>query len=278
MPAWSTGSTDLVASTTSLNPDASVPLYDSRAFLTMLDQLSANEFGIGFVYSVLTLLAQHYQLSDAVVVVGDESLGTQAFRLDRKNVGNDSTATVPGVFSAPDVVPDVVKDVVRSVCQLALSLHVARHGAAHDRLTNTANRRYFDSALRTAAVQSARYGWRFTLVLAEVNGYETIREQVGQSVSDNLLRTFGYALRQSVRSGDTAARIGDEEFGVILWNAERAEVSAFTDRLRALSVPGTDQIDFTIGTATSPRDSTDPIELHRIAAARLGEKKSAPPQ
>jgi diguanylate cyclase (GGDEF)-like protein len=268
----------LVSSTTSVNPDASVPLYDSRAFLTMLDQLSASEFGIGFVYSVLTLLAQHYQLSDAVVVIGDESLGTQAFRLDRKNVGGDSPATVPGVYSEPDVVPGVVKDVVRSVSQLALSLHVARHGAAHDRLTNTANRRYFDSALRTAAVQSARYGWRFTLVLAEVNGYEAISDQVGQSVSDNLLRTFGYALRQSVRSGDTAARIGDEAFGVILWNAERPEVSAFTDRLRALPVPGTDHIDFTIGTATSPRDSTDPIELYRIAAARLLEKKSARPQ
>jgi diguanylate cyclase (GGDEF)-like protein len=268
----------LVHSTTSVNPDASEPLYDSRAFLTMLDQLSASEFGIGFVYSVLALLAQHYRLSDVVVVVGDDALGTQAFRLNRQKVDGDSPATIPGVYPEPDVVPDVVKDVVRSVCQLALSLHVARHGAAHDRLTNTANQRYFDSALRTAAVQSARYGWRFTLVLAEVNGYEAIRAEVGQSVSDNLLRTFGLALRQSVRSGDTAARIGGEAFGVILWNAERPEVAAFTDRLRALPVPGTDQIDFTIGTATSPRDSTDPGELYRIAAARLGEKKSAHPQ
>ena len=71
----------------------------------------------------------------------------------------------PGVICVPDAVPEVVKDVVTSVCQLALSLHVARHGGAHDRLTNIANRRYFDTALRTAAMQSARYGWKFTLVL-----------------------------------------------------------------------------------------------------------------
>lgn len=262
-----------MSSTTSVNPDVAVPSSGSRDFLTKLDHLSASEFGIGFVYSVLELLAQHYQLSDAVVVVGDESLGTQAFRLDRRNVGGDSPATVPGVFPQPDVVPEVVKDVVHSVCQLALSLHVARHGAAHDRLTNIANRRYFDAALRIAAVQSARYGWRFTLVLADVNGYEAISEQVGPSVSDNLLRTFGSALRQSVRSGDTAARIGGDQFGVILWNAERAEVSAFTDRLRSLPEPGAEHIDFTIGTATSPRDSTDPGELYRIAAERLGERK-----
>jgi diguanylate cyclase (GGDEF)-like protein len=268
-------------STTADVPDLSGQQYDPWVFLTMLDQLSATEFGIGFVYSVLTLLAQQYGLSDAVVVLGDEALGTQAFRLDRRNVSGDSlgsVATIPGVFSEPDVVPLVVQDVVRSVCQLALSLHVARHSAAHDRLTNIANQRYFDSALRTAAVQSARYGWKFTLVLADVNGYEVMNDRVGLSISDDLLRTFAYALRQSVRSGDTAARIGGDEFGVILWNAERAEVSSFTDRLRTLQVPGADQIDFTIGTATSPRDSTDPDELYRIAAARLGENKGAIPR
>ena len=267
-----------MSSTTSVNPDVGAQLYEPWVFLTMLDQMSTNEINIGFIYSVLELLAQHYQLSDAVVVVGDESLGTQAFRLDRRNVGGDSPATVPGVFPQPDVVPEVVKDVVHSVCQLALSLHVARHSADHDPLTNIANRRYFDSAWRTAAVQSARYGWVFTLVLADVNGYQAESDQVGPAVSDNLLRTFGSALRQSVRSGDTAARIGGDQFGVILWNAERAEVSAFTDRLRGIPVQGVERIDFTIGTATSPRDSTDPTELYRIAAARLDEKKSAKPQ
>ena len=43
----------------------------------MLDQLSASELGIGFIYSVLDLLARRYHLVDAVVVLGDESLGTQ---------------------------------------------------------------------------------------------------------------------------------------------------------------------------------------------------------
>jgi diguanylate cyclase (GGDEF)-like protein len=266
----------LVVSTSVQDTGVAGPPFDPLLFLSRLDQLSASEFGIGFVYSVLDLLAQQYRLTDAVVVLGDESLGTQAFRLHRKKVSSDSIAnlaTVPGLYCVPDVVPEGVRDVVHSVSQLALSQHVARHGAAHDRLTNIANRRYFDTALRTAAVQSARYGWIFTLVLAEVNGYEAVRELMGQSISDDLLRSFGQSLRQSVRSGDTAARIGGDEFGVILWNAEPGEVSAFADRLRSLPVPGSDQIDFTIGTATSPRDSTDPDELYRIASARLNQKK-----
>ena len=133
-------------------------LHEPWVFLTMLDQVSTNEVNIGFIYSVLDLLARRYRLTDAVVVLRDEALGTQTFRLGQKSLTADSPAnlaTAPGVFCEPDVVPYVVRDVVRNVCQLALTLHLTRHSADHDPLTNIANRRHFDAALRNAAVQSA---------------------------------------------------------------------------------------------------------------------------
>jgi diguanylate cyclase (GGDEF)-like protein len=99
-----------------------------------------------------------------------------------------------------------------------------------------------------------------------------VNDRVGHVVGDDLLRSFGCALRRSVRSGDTAARIGGDEFAIILCNAESTEVLAFTERLRSPLVSAPD-LDFTFGTATSPRDSTDPAELYRIADARLYEKK-----
>ncbi len=250
-------------------------LFGPRQFLKMLDHLSASELGIGFVYAALDLLAKQYRLVDAVVVVGDESLGTQAFRLGRRSVSGDSPggrATSPGLFCDPDIVPDVVRDVVRSVCQLALSSHVARYSASHDPVSNIANRQYFDAALRTAAAQSARYGWVFTLMLADVSGF-VAADGEGHATGDALLSKFGYTLRRSVRSGDTAARIKRDEFAIILWYAEGTDVLAFTERLRSLLVPGVDQVEFAISTATSPRDSTDPVELFRIANSRLAEKR-----
>jgi diguanylate cyclase (GGDEF)-like protein len=88
-----------------------------------------------------------------------------------------------------------------------------------------------------------------------------------------VLRQFGFALRLSVRQGDTAARIGGDEFAVILSNAEGNEASGFVERLRAhLDKVGVD-VDFTFGIAASPSDSTDPAELFRIADGRLYEKK-----
>jgi diguanylate cyclase (GGDEF)-like protein len=251
--------------------------YEPWLFLTMLEELANTEVGIGFVYSVLDLLAKRYELSDATVVLSDDTLGIQAFRLGRKQIDLDAIQAIgsaSGVATVPeDVVPDVVRDAVRSVCQFSLSLHLARHGAAHDPLTNIANRRTFDAALHTAAVQSSRYGWAFTLVLIDLNEFKAVNDSVGHAVGDDLLRLFGYALRRSVRSGDTAARIGGDEFAVILANAEATEVASFIERLRSLVMPAGIVIDFTVGTATSPRDSTDPLELFRIADARLYEKK-----
>jgi GGDEF domain-containing protein len=173
----------------------------------MLDQMSTTEVNIGFIYSVLDLLARRYRLTDAVVVLRDESLGTQAFRLGQKSLPTTRrpVATSPGVFCEPDVVPHVVRDVVRNVCQLALTLHLARHSADHDPLTSISNRRHFDAALRNAAVQSARYGWAFTLVLIDLDGFKAINDRLGHAAGDDMLRSFGWALRRSVRSGDTTA-------------------------------------------------------------------------
>jgi diguanylate cyclase (GGDEF)-like protein len=248
-------------------------LYEPWLFLSMLQELSANEAGIGFIYSVLDLLARRYQLSDAVVVLGDEVLGTQAFRLGRRGIEGSSLAkaTGPGVYTAPDVVPDLVREVVRSMCQLSLTLHLARYATTRDPFTNVANRSAFDAALRTASVQSSRYGWPFALVLIDLLGAGGPGDDVGHT-KDDQVRFFGRSLRRSVRGGDTAARLGTDQFAVILWNAEMSGVFAFAERLQALLV-SVGEMDFVFGIATAPRDATDAGELQRIAQTRLVEKR-----
>ena len=250
--------------------------YEPWLFKTMLKQLSERELGVGFIYSILGKFAERHGLSDAVVVLDNESDGHQLFRLDGKPVPPDMAArlgSAPGVFCQPDSVPAVECDAVRTACQLAYSLHRARFSAGHDPLTNIANRRTFDEALEVAAARSARYGWAFTLVLIDLNDFKAINDQSGHDYGDTMLRHFGFALRQAVRQGDTAARIGGDEFAVILSNAAGHESSGFTERLRSHLVSAGTMVDFTIGTASSPRDSTDPTELLRIADVRLYEKK-----
>jgi diguanylate cyclase (GGDEF)-like protein len=265
-----------------VNPDDSLvgPVpdnhYEPWLFQSMLDELSVNELGIGFVYSVIDALAKRYHLTDVVVNLTHESFGAQMFRLGGRAISPELAArfgTAPGVFCEPDVVPAVERGAVRTACQLALSLHLARFSASHDPLTNIANRRAFDSSLDAAAARSARYGWSFTLLLIDLNEFKAINDTLGHAIGDDLLRQFGVAMRRSVRSGDVAARIGGDEFAVILSNADGFEASGFLDRLRVNLKSASEVIEFSVGSATSPRDSTDPLELFRIADARLYEKK-----
>ncbi|MGB8179126.1 MAG: GGDEF domain-containing protein [Acidimicrobiales bacterium] len=252
------------------------PQYEAWLFQTMLDELTVSELGIGFIYSVLDELVKRYALNDAVVILSHDSFGAQMFRAGGQAISVDLASrlgTAPGVYCDPDIVPNVERDAVRTACQLSLSLHLARFSAAHDALTNIANRRTFDSALQASCVRSSRYGWAFTLVLADLNGFKAINDSLGHAIGDDLLRQFGLAMRRSVRSGDVAARIGGDEFAVILSNADGHDSSGFTDRLRSHLGSARELVGFTIGTASSPRDSTDPAELFRIADARLYEKK-----
>jgi len=250
--------------------------YEPWLFQTMLNELSERELGVGFIYSILDLFATRHGLSDVAVVLVNESFGTQMFRLGGEAVTTDMAAHLnasPGVYCDPDTVPAAECDAVRTACQLALSLHLARFSAAHDPLTNISNRRSFDEALEVAAARSARYGWAFTLVLVDLNSFKAVNDKFGHEFGDQLLRQFGFSLRQAVRQGDIAARVGGDEFAVILSNAEGHESSGFTERLKGHLIALGNTVEFTTGTAASPRDSTDPSELLRMADARLYEKK-----
>ncbi len=250
--------------------------YEPWVFRTMLGELAVGELGIGFIYNLLDRLAERYDLDDVVVVLADDSFGTQTFRLGAHVESVEMFTTIgtePGVYCVPPVVADVEREAVRAACQLALSLQLARFRAGQDALTNIANRRSFDTALQVATSRSARYGWPFTLVLVDLDEFKAINDESGHEFGDYLLRQFGFALRRAVRGGDTPARIGGDEFAVILNNAEGNEALGFTDRLRVQLKATGNPIDFSVGTASSPRESTDPLELYRLADVRLYEKK-----
>ena len=250
--------------------------YEPWLFQTMLGELNSRELGVGFIYSILDQFAVRHALSDVVVTLSHDSFGTQLFRLGGQPISTELVVRLsaePGVYCEPDKVPAVECDAVRTACQLAMALHRARFSATHDPLTKIANRRSFDDAMQMATARSSRYGWAFTVVLVDLNDFKRVNDLSGHEMGDNTLRQFGFALRQAVRQGDTAARIGGDEFAVILSNVEGHEASGFTERLRARLLAMNVLIDFTTGTASSPRDSADPAELLRIADGRLYEKK-----
>jgi diguanylate cyclase (GGDEF)-like protein len=93
---------------------------------------------------------------------------------------------------------------------------VVRRQAITDELTGLVNRRRFMEALDTEIARTQRRGERLSVLLADLDDFKRINDRFGHQAGDEALRTFASLLRASLREIDVAARLGGEEFGVLL--------------------------------------------------------------
>ena len=93
---------------------------------------------------------------------------------------------------------------------------VVRRQAVTDDLTDLANRRRFMDALRQEVARSARLETPLALVLFDLDHFKLINDRCGHQAGDDVLRSAADVIRERVRETDLAARIGGEEFAVIL--------------------------------------------------------------
>ena len=85
-----------------------------------------------------------------------------------------------------------------------------------------------------AVARGNRYGWQFTLVVIDVDRLKTINDTEGHQAGDAALRELGGRFRQVLRIGDDAARIGGDEFAMILPNTPPEAVEALLQRVRTV--------------------------------------------
>jgi diguanylate cyclase (GGDEF)-like protein len=123
---------------------------------------------------------------------------------------------------------------------------VVRRQAVTDELTDLANRRRFMEALRQEVARSARLETPLALVLFDLDHFKQINDRSGHQKGDDVLRAAADVIRERVRETDLAARIGGEEFAVILPGTGLAGAVALAEHLRrdlsrGVVVPGVDQ-------------------------------------
>ena len=92
--------------------------------------------------------------------------------------------------------------------------------AGEDKLTGLPNRRAFDMVLEGAAAGANKEP--FAVLLIDLNDFKEINDAMGHQAGDEALSLFGKRLDSLVRDTDLAARIGGDEFAVVLMNADRA--------------------------------------------------------
>ena len=102
-----------------------------------------------------------------------------------------------------------------------------------DELTRIHNHRYFHQALARGISAAARYGYPFSLLLMDLDGFKDYNDAHGHLAGDEALRAMGSLLGRSIRAGDIAARYGGEEFALLLSHTNKKRAIAVAERLRA---------------------------------------------
>ncbi len=102
-----------------------------------------------------------------------------------------------------------------------------------DTLTPLFNRRYFEQAVASAIAHCQRYQSRAALLFVDVDDLKVINDTFGHAAGDEALRTVAQVLLANVRSTDIVARIGGDEFALILGAISEADVEAKVAQLTA---------------------------------------------
>ena len=144
--------------------------------------------------------------------------------------------------------------------------------ARTDPLTGLANRRTFDLELARASADADR-DRPLSLLSIDLNDFKSINDRYGHPAGDKALKLVARACTDSIRNSDLAARVGGDEFAILLPDTSRhgahSVASNIEHRLHhAAHVAGTDRVTISIGSATSTGE-LDPEHLVRTADADM---------
>ncbi len=156
---------------------------------------------------------------------------------------------------------------------------------SHDDLTGLLSSRSFFSELRREAERAKQENRVLCVLMMDIDFFKRVNDTYGHLTGSQALEEIGKCITQNLRSGDAAARFGGEEFAAFLLDADLAQGLVAAERIRSeieaneFSVirrgkaSDSHHITISVGVATFPMDSSDPIELVEHADSALYRAK-----
>ncbi len=127
----------------------------------------------------------------------------------------------------------VARRLAAEVERLAAELSATRTKVAElearadiDPLTDTFNRRGFERELKRSLAYVKRYGVSAALIYLDLDGFKPVNDRHGHAAGDAVLKAVAATLARKVRASDVVARIGGDEFAVLLWNLSGTQADA----------------------------------------------------
>lgn len=156
---------------------------------------------------------------------------------------------------------------------------------SHDDLTGLLSSRSFFSELRRETARAKAEKRTFCVLMMDVDHFKDVNDKYGHLTGSRTLEEIGTNIISNMRSGDSAARFGGEEFSAFLLDADLPQALVAAERIRK-SIEETNfsvikqgkpadshSVTISIGIASFPDDSRDPIELVEMADSALYRAK-----
>lgn len=230
------------------------------------------------------------------IVLEDDVVSRSHARVERRGTGwvimdvGSRNGTLVNEQWVMDIIPIRNGDRIRfgSVILKYLSgfdLETAYHEqlyqiAIQDGLTGLPNRRRFDDELATEFLRAKRHGRPLSLLLFDVDHFKNVNDRFGHPGGDAVLCNIGALLRARVRSGDLAARIGGEEFAIVMPETPSEGARTLAEELRATIATAPvklrdDQVrvNVSVGCATRGADDRSAADLYGRCDAHLYRAK-----
>ncbi len=150
-----------------------------------------------------------------------------------------------------------------------------------DALTQTHNRRYFNEALEREYNRSLRYRRSLSLILFDIDHFKKINDTYGHVAGDSVLRQLALVVKPRLRGQDCLARVGGEEFAVLLPEVDNPGARVAADKVRAIVESARFLVDnkefgctVSVGLITFDARMTSPQMLYEMADKNLYAAKN----
>jgi diguanylate cyclase (GGDEF)-like protein len=165
----------------------------------------------------------------------------------------------------------------RTLLEFKAYLDVCEEAAFTDHLTGLANRRRFERQLEREVSRTERFGHPFSLLMIDIDNFKKLNDSFGHDAGDDAIRRISRVLREGTRGIDLAARIGGEEFAVLLVETNQQAGIEVAERLRVgirgLNIPSGEQVTASFGVAECPTDAQTAAGILKAADVALYEAK-----
>ena len=164
----------------------------------------------------------------------------------------------------------------RSVERLDYLRKVSHADAIRDSLTGLFNRRHFDMRLLEEFARAIRHKHPLSLILADIDHFKKINDELGHPAGDEALREVSQRMQSNFRKEDVVARVGGEEFAILLpetpidaatRSADRLRQSLADEPLTFLDQPDLPARDVTLSCGVSAADDMDDSGVRMVRRA-----------